>query len=452
VSRIRSPGFRDPGGRVLIADNQVFRAVSPHAFATVQLFLETRAAKTLLENGELVRTQVVESGKLFGHERVPFISYPYEWPAEMLYSAAMLTLKIADTIAPENWRLKDATPYNVLFAGPKPIFVDMLSFEHRPSGDMIWPAYGQFLRTFLLPLLAQRSFGFAVRDVLLTRRDGLQPEDLYRLCGTLRKLQPSILSLVSIPTWLGRGSLSRRPASATDTDPEKARFVFKALLRRMTRKLKSVSPIETKSVWSDYSSSTQEAAYYEAKRSFVREAFERYRPKTGLDVGCNTGDFSCLAAETGVSMVALDSDPAVVGTTWRRAIKYDLNILPLVIDITRPSPDCGWFNGECESFLSRAHHRFDIVLLLAVMHHIAKDGIPLEEFIRMAEHLTADLAIVELVEHNDPGFADMVRGREQIFESYNLETFERQSSKHFEIVSRAQVRPARWLYLLRKAK
>src|SRR5437867_8181149 len=295
-----------------MADGHVFRRVSTGAFATLQQFLSTRAAKTLLDNRELVRTQVVEVGELLEHERVPFVSYPYEWPPEMLHSAAELTLRIAQAIADENWRLKDATPYNVLFIGPKPIFVDVLSFEPRPAGDMVWPAYGQFLRTFLLPLLAHKSFGRELRDVLLTRRDGLQPEDLYKLCGAFEKFRPLILSLVSLPTWLSRGRFSKPPATPTERDPEKARFVLSAMLRRLTRKLKSVIPVETKSSWSDYSNSIEDKSYYETKRAFVRQVLERYRPKTGLDVGCNTGDFSCLAADTGVSMVAIDSDPSVV--------------------------------------------------------------------------------------------------------------------------------------------
>src|SRR5262249_812785 len=186
------------------------------------------------------------------------------------------------------------------------------------------------------------------------------------------------------------------------------------------------------------------------KLAFVREALERYHPKTGLDVGCNTGDFSCLAAKAGVSMVAVDSDPAVVGRAWRRAIQDNLDILPLVIDITRPSPGFGWFHAECRSFLSRAHHRFEIVLFLAIMHHIADDGIPIQEFIRLAGHLSARFAIIEFVDHTDPAFAKIARGREEIFSSYNIAQFEAECSFHFEIVSRRHVRPARRLYLLQK--
>jgi SAM-dependent methyltransferase len=450
VNGIAFRSFRDPGGRVFIVNGRVFRKVQPDAFSRLQSFLSTKAAKTLIANKQLVGTQIVETGKLLEHERVPFVSYPYEWPPEMLHSAAGLTLKIASMIADEDWRLKDATPYNVLFIGPKPVFIDVLSFEPRPPGDMVWLAAGQFLRTFVLPLLARKSFGVTLRDVLVNRRDGLPPEDLYDLCGIFGRLAPPTLSLVSIPAWLSRGRFSRAPSMPISTNPEKARFVFNILLRRLERNLKSVAPGETKSYWSNYSKSIEDKSYSEAKRCFVRESLERYAPKTGLDVGCNTGDFSCLAAQAGVSMVAIDSDPSVAGIAWRRALNHGLDILPLVIDITRPSPDLGWFNAESESFLARVHNRFEVVFLLAVMHHIAKDGIPLEEFVRMAHHVTVKLAVVELVEHNDTDFLDMVRGREELFTSYNRDSFEAQSAQYFEVISRRQVRPARWLYLLCK--
>src|SRR5262249_17189443 len=160
-----------------------------------------------------------------------FTSYPYEWPAEMLCAAGELTLQIAEAIAGENWRLKDAAPYNVLFIGPKPIFIDVLSFERREPSNMMWPAYGQFLRTFLLPLLAAKSLGLSLPDVLSTRRDGLPPDEFYALAGTFQKLKPGMLSLVLIPAWLGRRTTPNRAFVAKAADPGQASFVFSKLLR-----------------------------------------------------------------------------------------------------------------------------------------------------------------------------------------------------------------------------
>lgn len=118
--------------------------------------------------------------RLTEHTRVAFPSFPAEWPAEMLAAAAHLTLDLARAALAHGWRLKDATPYNILFRGCSPIFIDVLSFERREAQDALWPAYAQFVRTFLLPLLACRAGHFPLDQLWLASRDGLEPEQLYR--------------------------------------------------------------------------------------------------------------------------------------------------------------------------------------------------------------------------------------------------------------------------------
>jgi hypothetical protein len=159
--------------------------------------------RALLEDprvSELYRN--IRGEAILEHERIPFPSFPYEWAPEMLHAAAMLTLELALDLLPEALGLKDATPYNVLFRGPQPVFIDILSFERRDPADPTWLPYAQFIRTFLLPLLANRYFGFALDQLLFTRRDGLEPEEVYRWLGPLERVRPPFLSLVSMPLWL----------------------------------------------------------------------------------------------------------------------------------------------------------------------------------------------------------------------------------------------------------
>jgi hypothetical protein len=121
----------------------------------------------------------------------------------MLHAAAGLTLDLARTLAADGLGLKDATPYNVLFRGPNPVFIDVLSFERREPGDPTWLPYAQFVRTFLLPLLANRAFGLGLDQILTTRRDGLEPEELYRWIRPAQRLRPPYFGLVTVPTLLG---------------------------------------------------------------------------------------------------------------------------------------------------------------------------------------------------------------------------------------------------------
>jgi SAM-dependent methyltransferase len=392
------------------------------------------------------------------HEPVEFPSYPYEWPAEMLHAAAELTLELALELLPYGLGLKDGTPYNVLFRGPDPVFVDVLSVEQRDPADPTWLAYAQFVRTFLLPLAAWRKFGLAPGEVLLFRRDGLEPEDLFGWLGWGARLLPPWFSLVTMPVLLGarrRDDPSLyRPRRLGD--PEKARFVLRTLLQGLRRALRRLAPPDRmRSEWSAY---TQTRSHYSAEQAqikdgFVESALSEFRPRRVLDVGANVGQFSAMAARAGASVVAIDYDPVVVGRAWCRARAEGLRILPLVVNLARPTPAVGWRNMECTSFLDRARGRFDLVLMLALIHHlIVTERVPLEEILGLAAELTTELALIEFVGPEDPMFQRIVRGREHLHRGLNSAVFECACRRHFRIV-RSQPLPDshRTLYLLRKS-
>ncbi len=392
------------------------------------------------------------------HEPVEFPSYPYEWPPEMLHAAAGLTLELALELLPHGLGLKDGTPYNVLFRGPDPVFVDVLSVEQRDPADPTWLAYAQFVRTFLLPLAAWREFGLAPGEVLLSRRDGLEPEDLFGWLGWGRRLLPPWFSLVTMPVLLGRRRRDDpsvyRPRRLGDH--EKARFVLRTLFRGLRRTLGRLAPREgTRSEWSAY---TQARSHYSAEQArikdrFVESALSEFRPRRVLDVGANVGHFSAMAARAGASVVAIDYDPVVVGRAWRMARADGLRVLPLVVNLARPTPAVGWRNAECSSFLDRARGRFDLVLMLALIHHlIVTERVPLEEIVSLTAELTTELALIEFVGPDDPMFQRIVRGREHLHGGLNSTVFECACRRYFHIV-RCQPLPDshRTLYLLRKS-
>ena len=127
---------------------------------------------------------------LLEHAPIAFPNYPYEWSPQMLRAAAALTLEMADAAMRAGFVLKDATPYNVMFEGPKPIFLDVLSFRRRDPLESIWQPYAQFVRTFVYPLLACGYFGLRLNEILLAHRDGLEPERFLALCPAYRLLFP----------------------------------------------------------------------------------------------------------------------------------------------------------------------------------------------------------------------------------------------------------------------
>ena len=458
---VPAPSFRDPAGCCCLFNQRVLRFVTASAIPEFEDFLQTNCARQFIAGKKFVSTRRLNEDEIaalrgspelqpvfnaqpiaavFEHERIPFSSYPHEWPPEMLWEAGRLTLALSRAALVEGFGLKDATPGNVLFRGSEPVFIDALSFERRAAGDPIWKPYAQFVRTFLLPLLANRQFGVRLADVFTTRRDGLEPEEVYRLCGPLERFfKPRLLSLVSIPTWL-----SRRIGKDNQTiyqprllaDAEKARFIVESLFKRLERTLQSLKPVARRGAWSDYMAThSYNDPAFAAKEKFVAEALGEFKPARVLDAGANTGHFSVLAAQAGAEVVAVDLDPICVGASWRRARGQKLNILPLVVDLARPSPALGWRNGECRSFLDRATGTFDGVLMLALMHHLlVTERIPLEEIFRLAAQLTNSLLIIEFIAPEDEMFQRLTRGRAHLHATLDVTVFEKVSAMHFEIV------------------
>jgi SAM-dependent methyltransferase len=473
-----SISFRDPAGRLAIAGGRVVRVVNRSGEADLRAALASEAVGRAVAGGRVVASRLIgeadaarlldgaglrtcdEAGPLsvVEHEAVRFPSFPYEWPPEMLAAAAELTLDLADELLPEGLGLKDATPFNVLFRGHAPVLVDFLSFERRDARDPVWLPYAQFVRTFLLPLLVNRHFALPLDQIFLTRRDGLEPEEVYRMCGPVERLRPPFLTLVSIPVRLSSGhdaartSIYRRRRAAS---AEQARFILGRQFKSLRRHLKRVAAGARASLWTGYMPDDRhpDENYQREKRAFVEEFLTEFRPRRVLDVGCNTGHFSLAAARGGASVVAVDRDEAAVGAAWRRARREGADVLPLAVDITRPSPATGWRNGECPSFLARARGAFDALLMLAVCHHmLVGERIPLPEILGLAAELTTEFLVVEHVEPGDPMFRRLARGREALFEELTRGRFEEACGRHFRLLrSRQLAGLPRWIYLLQKS-
>ena len=465
----RGASFRDPGGRVVIRDGRVFREVASTGLACLDAALNSPRVRAEIERGRFVRTDVLArdaSGATLEHEAIPFPSFPYEWPPEMLYQAGVLTIDLALGLAEEGRGLKDGTPFNVLYRGATPVFVDLLSVEQRDPGDPLWLARAQFIRTFALPLAAEHEFGIPFAQTLM-QRDGIEPEAFYRLLSPPARLRPKYLPLVSMPVWLGA---RKNPDDASTYQPhkiddkEKSAYIFQRGLLALRKALDGFAPGSRRaSRWSGYMAAdcSYTPEQFSEKEAFVaevlREASTGATPRRVLDVGANTGHFSKMAARAGASVVAIDGDSAVAGEIWRQAAAEKLDILPLVVNLAQPTPPTGWRNLECPSFLDRASSAvagggFDMVLMLAVVHHmLATERIPLPEIVDLAADLTSRFALIEFVDCEDPMFRRLSRGRDELYANFHADLFEQCVTARFDIVrQRAITGSKRTLYLLRK--
>ncbi len=354
--------FRDPDGYIFESDNRILRYVQPHAAGDVCNLLASPLALNWTSEGKLVQSRILQSPSgpelppecenglpdgalVVEHTAIPFRNYPYEWSPEMLRAAAGLTLDLALEAMRGGYVLKDATPYNVMFDGARPVFVDLLSFRGRDPKESIWQPYAQFVRTFVLPLVAYRHFGLRPDELLLTHRDGIEPERLMTLCPPYRLLFPPFLSSVTLPVLLSRPGQKQSAGGRISQarDEAEARFLLESLFARARRLLGRPGKPRKGTASVDYMDGGHpyDSRDWDNKERFVARALEQCRPRMVLDIGCNSGHFSRLAAQGGARVVAIDRDEAVIDNLWQIA-GGTAGILPLVVDIGRPPGACGW--------------------------------------------------------------------------------------------------------------
>jgi len=442
--------FRDPAGSIEIRPDGAYRQVNPAYASDALAFLGRPIASRLVSAGHLISSTVLEAASeqdsqslQLQHPRVSFASYPWEWTPALWLSAAELTLNLCSDLLKEGWILKDATPLNVLFQGVQPVFVDVLSIQRADLKQPIWFAYGQFVRTFLLPMLAHSRLGWPLQ-VALSRRDGFEPEEIYSALSWTQRLQQPALSAVTLPILLSRRATrdATPPSGATLmprtlADPEVVRQILLKTLSGLRSRMQRVTPSQRSSTWSDYVNTANHYTTedHAAKREFVRDALAVARPSRVLDVGCNTGVYSMLAAEAGAEVVSIDTDMQAVDRLCTALKGTGKNILPLCVDLAHPTPAAGWQNRETHSFLARASGHFDTVMMLAVLHHLLlQSQIPLSHIASLCSTLTTRNLILEWVPPQDSMFQQLVRGRDALYAHITEDAFREAFAPHFTIL------------------
>jgi hypothetical protein len=167
TAAVDAGSFRDRDGRVYLYKGRVFRGLSESALISYRRLREESFFVELTTSGKVIGTHEISDDKnplpddiktqwvgFLEHDKVPVISYPYEWTFGMLKAAASLQLHLVERAVSHGFSLKDATPYNIQFVNRKPVFIDIPSFEPLQQGEP-WSGYRQFCEMFLFPLMLQ---------------------------------------------------------------------------------------------------------------------------------------------------------------------------------------------------------------------------------------------------------------------------------------------------------
>jgi hypothetical protein len=443
---------------VFITPDGVFRVLTATGWEDWQALAGSPLWAELQDEGLVVATEPAEVGTVpellaleaagvLQHERVPFVSYPYEWPFSMLKDAALLQLELNQRALRNGLALKDATPYNVQWRGARPVFIDVGSFERLRPGEP-WIGYRQFCMQFLYPLMLQSYKDLPFHAALRGSLDGIAPRDARAVLAGER-FRKGVLSNVLL-----HARMESRYAGAEggDVKREIKRAGFgEELLAANFRKLeKLVRGLEWKpgeTAWTAYGEdNTYDAAAAAAKAAFVREAAARRHVRLGWDIGCNDGRYSRVAAEFADLVVALDADHATVDALYR-ALRAEgrEDILPLVVSVTDPSPDLGWRGRERASLERRGTP--ELALCLALVHHVCITGnVPVREFLDWLGELDAAL-VIEFPDRGDPMVQRLLSGkREGGNPDYESAVFEAALGERFTVDRRLAVSDTRTLY------
>lgn len=442
----REPGsFRDPASAVFYVEGRIRRGLSASGLADWDVIAGSPAFTTAVADGRVIGTRLVDRRQdssegdwaaILAHDRIPFISYPYEWTFGMLKDAALLQLELLEEALDSDLILKDATPYNVQFRGAHPIFIDVGSYTRHREGEP-WVGYRQFCMQFLYPLMLEAFRGVPFQPWLRGSLEGLTSVDMARLLSRRDRLRRGVLSHVVLHSRLEHSQAAR--ASETRRELRSAGFnteLIRANVRKLRKLVHRLDRPEANSMWARYGETkTYTGAEVERKDAFVRSVADRVRPRLAWDLGCNDGRYSRIVAEGGAEqVVAVDSDPATVDMVYRDLRrKGDERVLPLTIDLTDPSPARGWRNRERMTLPERGMP--ELVLCLALVHHLSiTESIPLSEVIDWLANLGAPL-VIEFVTREDPMAQRLIAAKDgHIHPEYDRAGFERALTESFEVL------------------
>ncbi len=410
--------FRDPSGFVFTKNGVLYRQVNRSYSRAFDSLMKSGLYAELVRKGYMIPHEEVsiagaspDAYKIIRPERIPFISYPYEWCFSELKDAALLTLKIQKIALRFGMCLKDASAYNIQFKDGHPILIDTLSFDEYKEG-MPWVAYRQFCEHFVAPLALMSLTDVRLNQLLRIYIDGI-PLDLAS------KLLPR-KSWVRAATFFHvyMHAKSQRRFSETKVNLNKKSFSRGALDGLLESLSEGVSAFK----WNPVS---------EKREYSIAIAIEKSIDELHPHIIWNFSPCGEISKQRkGTQIVLFRSDPALVETKYLSVRRGETNLLPLILDLKNPSPAIGWANKERLALVERGPA--DLVVALELIQDICilnnvPFGMAAEFFSKISRTL-----IIEFVPKADASVQLLLKNRADIFDWYVKENFEKEFGRYFE--------------------
>jgi hypothetical protein len=456
VNSLHSSSFRDPSGYIFIENGILKRVINPLYFKQYFALKDSGFYNKLFQAALLVphtELSADENAIVIRPEKIPFITYPYEWCFNQYKESALLTLRLQKYCLENGFSLKDASAYNITFHKGKAVFIDTLSIDFYVE-NMPWRAYKQFVAHFLGPLLLARYYGSEMLKLITNYYDGLPIKLIASLLPIRAKLNPFIYSNVHL---LAKFEEKHREDYQGETNvsslSKKAQLNIIRSLYAFIKKLN----LKESSEWGNYyekTNYTDEA--FTLKSGIINGWIDKLQPRTLIDVGGNDGTFVRMISSKTDQALVCDIDNNAVDHNYRTIRKNkEQHITPFVLDVLNPSAAIGINNKERFSFLHRIKDFGpDVTLALALIHHMSLSGnVPFEMSAKFFAAFSKYL-IIEFPQRNDSWVTRLLEIKAEFkehFDFYNIENFEKIYSEYFEIRDKQCISVTnRVIYLLKR--
>ena len=445
--------FRDPSGFVFECDGALYRQVNSSYRENYDRLMRSGLYDKLVEEGWLVAHQEVElrqaaapgAYKVLRPDRVPFISYPYEWCFSQLKDAALATIRIQKLAFEHGLSLKDSSAYNIQFVEGRPVLIDTLSFESYQEGEP-WVAYRQYCQHFLGPLALIANRDFRLASLLKHYIDGIPVDLASALLPARTRLKWPLLIHIHLHA---RSQTKHAGAKVARSQNKVTRLGFQGLMDSLESGAAALH-WRPQGDWAQYYSETNYSEpAFERKKELVSEFLQQSGAAEVWDLGANVGLFSRLAADQGKPTLSMDLDPASVEANYLECRKSGrTQVMPLLIDLVNPSPSLGWASRERDSLIERGPT--DLAMALALIHHLViANNVPLLDVAKFLAKLCRGL-IIEFVPKQDSQVQRLLASRVDIFDDYTQQGFERAFEQCFSLERTASIDGTeRVLYLMR---
>ncbi len=440
---IDNGSFRDPAGRVYYKENKVLRKLYPLGIERYNKLEEKNIITKSIEKGFLIKTTKETSSNdneiILEHEKIPFVSYPYEWSFSQLKDAAVFHLDFHLFLLEHEATLIDASAYNIQFIGTQLKFIDVLSIESYSEGDY-WIGHKQFCENFLNPLILKSKKGINFNNWFKGNLEGIATQELDKILSFFDKFSYNIFTHVYLLNKFDeKFRLKKTLKPITKKQKKFSKKSFVAILTQLRKFIIGLSDKKNVTTWDDYSKNNSYSKQdKDKKKSCVINFIKNNKFETVADIGCNNGEYSLLSIKNGCKkVIGFDFDINAIDDAYNYFKKKNLNFLPLHFDASNPSANIGWYQKERKGFLERSS--FDGIIALAFEHHLAiAKNIPLKDVVNWLVSL-APKGLIEFVPKEDATIKKMLEFKGDIFPEYSEKNFEKYLSNISQIVSKTVI-------------